>query len=150
MYYRNLRELCMIIYVARNAIVVPIASTPDCMVFKFYTLLLKVNCFEGILNWCKTKEWWMIIQAAVTHNDFKKFKKRWFAIFKQAYHLNQWSYGFETFSRHYPLIKFSWYEGLLNWNKIGWMVSKHLSSFNMHQFKNITEDHFSYLVMPMG
>ena len=44
----------MIIYVAKNAIVVPIASTPDCMVLKFYTLLLKENCFEGILNWCKT------------------------------------------------------------------------------------------------
>ena len=44
----------MIIYVAKNAIVVPIASTPDCMVLKFYTLSLKVNCFEGILNWCKT------------------------------------------------------------------------------------------------
>ena len=25
----------------------------------------------------------MIIQAAVTQTDFKKFKKRWFAIFKQ-------------------------------------------------------------------
>ena len=44
----------MIIYVAKNAIVVPMASTPDCMVLKFYTILLKVNCFEGILNWCKT------------------------------------------------------------------------------------------------
>ena len=44
----------MIIYVAKNAIVVPIASTPDCMVLKFYTLLLKVNCFEGIFKWCKT------------------------------------------------------------------------------------------------
>ena len=44
----------MIIYVAKNAIVVPIASTPDGMVLKFYTLLIKVNFFEGILNWCKT------------------------------------------------------------------------------------------------
>ena len=33
----------------------------------------------------------MIFQAAVTHNDFKKIKNiaRSFAIFKQAYQLNQ-------------------------------------------------------------
>ena len=47
----------MIMYVAKNAsksIVIPIASTPDCMTLKFYTLLIKVNCSEGLLNWYKT------------------------------------------------------------------------------------------------
>ena len=39
-------------------------------------------------------------------------------------------------------------EGLLNWNIIDWMASKHLSSSNLHQFKNISKDHFWYLVMP--
>ena len=43
--------------IAKNAsksIVLLTASTPDGMAFKLYTLLLKVNCFEGFLNWCKT------------------------------------------------------------------------------------------------
>ena len=47
----------MIMYVAKNAsksVVVPITSPPDCMALKLYTPLLKVNCFEGFLNWCKT------------------------------------------------------------------------------------------------
>ena len=62
----------------------------------------------------------MIIQVAVTQNDFKIKFKIPFTIFKQAYHLNQRSYGFEVFSRHYPslLLKASCFEGLLNWNKI--------------------------------
>ena len=42
----------------------------------------------------------MIIQVAVTQNDFKKIKKRPFTIIKQAYQLNQMSYGFEILFRH--------------------------------------------------
>ena len=41
------------------------------------------------------------------------------------------------------LLKASCLEGLLNWNKIDWMASK-------HQFKSIGKDHFWYLVMPNG
>ena len=45
-------------------------------------------------------------------------------------------------------LEASCYEELLNWNKIDWMVSKHLSSYNLHQFKSIGKDHFWYLVVP--
>ena len=37
-----------------KSIIVPIASIPDGMALKFYTILLKVNYTEGFLNWCKT------------------------------------------------------------------------------------------------
>ena len=65
----------MIIYVHKNAsksIVVPIASTPDGMALKFYTLLLKVNCFEGLLNWCKTDG--MVNDNSSSCNSYDFFK----------------------------------------------------------------------------
>ena len=47
----------------------------------------------------------MVIQVAVTQNVFFLNEKRWFAIFNQAYQLNQWSYGFKIFTTHYPIIR---------------------------------------------
>ena len=52
--------------------VIPIGKTTDRMTLKFFQqtiILLKVDCFEGRL---KLTEWQMIIQAAVTHSNFKK------------------------------------------------------------------------------
>ena len=91
----------------------------------------------------------MIIQVAVTQKIFlEKLKKTInFIIIKQAYQLNQRSYGFEILSRHYPFIKSLMFKGLLNQNKVDWMVSKHLSSC---KFKNFSVNQFWYLVMPTG
>ena len=39
-----------------KSLVIPTGKTTDHMAFKFFPdtiLLLKVNCFEGILNWIK-------------------------------------------------------------------------------------------------
>ena len=82
----------------------------------------------------------MIIQVTVTQNDFLKIKKRPFTIIKQAYQLNQRTYSFEILSRHYPLSNALCSKGLLNQNKIDSMVSKYLSSYNLHQFKNFSEN----------
>ena len=38
-------------------------------------LLLKVECFEGILNWIKIDGMVMIIRAAVTRSDLKNIAK---------------------------------------------------------------------------
>ena len=51
------------------------------------------------------------------------------------------------FFKHYPIIKTYHFEGFVNQIEIDRMVSDHLSSYNVHQFKNIAEDHFySYLL----
>ena len=89
----------------------------------------------------------------------KKFK-RLFAIFKQAYQLNQWSYGCERFSPHYPIIKhlMFWRIGikLTEWQANIWaaVISINLKvsvSCNLYQFKRIGEDFlFWYLAMATG
>ena len=43
-----------------KSLAMPTGKTTDRMAFKFFPdtiLLLKVDCFEGILNWIKLTEW---------------------------------------------------------------------------------------------
>ena len=92
----------------------------------------------------------MIIQVAVTRNDFFKNWKRPFTIIKQAYQLNQEAMALKFYPGTTHLSKALCFKGLLNRNKVDWMVSKYLSSYNSHQFKNFSENQFWYLVMPTG
>ena len=99
-------------YIAKNGLktlVIPTASTTNGTAVKFFPeniLLLKKDHFEAFLIGVKLTEWWMIIQATVTQNEFLKNKKDDLQYLnKHSYQLNQWSYGFEIFTTHYPIIK---------------------------------------------
>ena len=65
----NIAEKCS------KSLVIPEGLTTDHMALKFFpetTPFLKVDCFEGIIIGIKLMEWWMIIQAAVTHSHSTK------------------------------------------------------------------------------
>ena len=86
----------------------------------------------------------MIIQLELI---FKRILKKLFAIFKQPYQLNQWSYGFVFLSTHYPhVLKNSW----IGIEMTEWWTNIWVAVANLHQSKSIGKDYFWYLVIPTG
>ena len=109
------------------------------MAFKFFpdtNVLLKVDRFEGILNWIKIDE---IVNDHLSSCNSQRFKKIYtnitkkpFAIFSHTYQHNHGCYGLELLSRYYATITKLQCERFVNQIKIDRIVSNLLSSCNTH------------------
>ena len=77
-------------------------------------LLLNVECSEGFLNLCKIDR--MVNDNSSSCNlKFFKNEKRSFAIFKQAYQLENEAMALKFLLHTTLLLDTSCFEGLLNW-----------------------------------